>query len=220
MIKLKLFLWGLAATVALAAAGCALLGVGASLLPDPTIAAKYKGLTGQKVAVMVWTDHALAIDWPTLQLDLGRGITSRLQDLAQNKDHPTELNGTKFVSAESVVRYQHDHPEADAEAIADVAPRLGVSRLIYLEVEDFATRPEDSIELYRGSITANLKVLEVDHGKAKLAFDESNIHVVYPDKGPEEGSPGLGDPTTYEQTLNEFTVQIVNRFVPHQEERK
>ena len=133
MMKLRLCLLCLAPAVGLVASGCALLGVvGNGLLPDPTIAARYKGLARQKVAVMVWTDHALSIDWPTLQLDLGRGITSRLQDLAHNKDHPAELNGTKFVSAESVVRYQHDHPEAEAEAIADVAPRLGVGRIIYL----------------------------------------------------------------------------------------
>ena len=208
---------GLAAI--LCAAGCQIFGLIGSSMPDPTVDPKYKGLKGEHVAVMVWTDRAMSIDWPTLQLDLTRGVSTRLQDMATKKDHPKELEGAKFAAAESVVRYQRDHPEIDTEAITDVAPRLAVTRLIYIEIQQFQTRPEESLELFRGSIAGNLKVIEVKDGKAKITYEEDNIHVAYPSKSPEEGVTALGDMQVYEKTLNAFATQIMNRFVTHTEPR-
>ena len=42
--------------------------------------------------------------------------------------------------------------------IENIAPRLGVSRLIYIEVEDFSTRAAASISLFRGSMMATVRV--------------------------------------------------------------
>lgn len=209
-----------ALALALVSAGCAVFGVLANAAPPPTVDAKYKGLSKQTVGVMVWTDRALAIDWPSLQLNLSQSIQTRLQQEAGKKDHPKLLEGTKLVAAESVVRFQHDHPETETEAITDVAPRMNLSRLIYIEVEKFETRPAESVELYRGTLTGNLKVLEVTEGHAKVVYEEPNVSVSYPPKGPEEGSPGLGDAQTYEKTLDAFTTEIMNRFIPHSEERE
>lgn len=196
-------------------AGCAVFGLAGYVAPPPTIAAAYKGLAKQKVAVMVWTDRAMTIEWPTLQLDLTRGIQSRLQNAAKDKNPPKELEGTTFAMAESVIRFQRDHPETETQSITDVAPRMDITRLIYLEVEQFHTRPEESLELFRGSITANLKVLEVTDGKAKITFQKDKIKIVYPEKGPSEGLPGTSDLTIYEKTLQAFSTEIVNQFIPH-----
>jgi hypothetical protein len=210
----------LALTLGILSAGCAVLGVLAHAAPPPTVDAKYKGLSKQTVGVMVWTDRALAIDWPSLQLNLSQSIQTRLQAEAGKKDHPKLLEGTKLVAAESVVRFQRDHPETETEAITDVAPRMNLTRLIYIEIEKFETRPAESVELFRGTLTGNLKVLEVTEGKARIVYEEPSISVAYPPKGPEEGSPGLGDAQTYEKTLEAFTTEIVNRFIPHTEERE
>jgi len=202
------------------AAGCQVFGVLASAAPDPTVDASYKGLAHQRVAVMVWCDHAMAIDWPNLQIDLTRGIQGRLQDMARKKDHPKELEGATFPMPESVVKFQRDHPELEAEAITDVAPRMDVSRLIYIEVQQFATRPQESVELFRGSLTANLKVLEVSSGKAKVVFQQEKLQAEFPPKSLEEGTPSLGDVQTYEKTLEAFSTKVVNLFVPHVEPRE
>jgi hypothetical protein len=199
--------------------GCQVFGLASRVLPDPTVGASYKGLQNQTTAVMVWTDRATAIDWPRLQLDLTRGIQSRLQELAsKQKDAPKDLAGTKFVAAESVVRYQHDHPEIETDSISDVAPRLNVTRVIYIEIERFSTRPEESVELFRGSLGGNLKVVEVRDGQGKVAFQEENISVLYPTESPDQGLPNQTDLEMYEKTLDAFSTQIMNRFVPHTEE--
>jgi hypothetical protein len=195
--------------------GCAILGLAAYAAPKPNEAASYKGLEKKRVAVMVWTDRAMSIDWPKLQLDLARGIQSRLVAQAQQRNPPMELEGTTFAAPESVIRFQRDHPETETQAITDVAPRMDIDRLIYIEIEQFYTRPEESLELYRGSIIANLKVIENSASKAKVAFQADRMHVSYPPKSPDEGMPGLNDADVYEKTLEAFAMKVVNEFVPH-----
>jgi len=181
--------------------GCQLLGIFGHVAGPPTIDAGYKGLGNQQIAVMVWTDHAMAIDWPKLQEDLSRAITTRIKEAASAKEHPKFLEGATFAMPESVTRFQHDHPETDTQDIQTVATRMNVSRLIYLEITKFETRPESSLELFRGSINANLKVLEVSADKAKIVYQRDNIALKYPEKSPEEGVPGLSDAAVYESTM-------------------
>jgi hypothetical protein len=205
----------IALLAAVLTSGCVFLGLAAYVAPHPKIDASYKGLQKKRVAVMVWTDRAMAIDWPNLQLDLSRGIQSRLQAQAADKDHPKELEGTTFAAPESVIRFQRDHPETETQAITDVAPRMDIDRLIYIEIEQFYTRPEESLELFRGSISANLKVVEIVDGKAKIAFQVDRMQIKYPVKAPDEGVPGLNDGDVYEKTLEAYATLVVNEFVPH-----
>ena len=64
------------------------------------------------------------------------------------------------------VRFQQDHPELEQSPIVSVWPRLGVQRLIYVEVENFQTRSDQAVELFRGSATVSVKLVEVDGNNA------------------------------------------------------
>ena len=52
-------LYLLSSMLTVAAAGCAFLGVAANAIPKYT-EARYKGLAGQTIAVMVWADRGTA----------------------------------------------------------------------------------------------------------------------------------------------------------------
>src|SRR5437879_2754394 len=148
----RTILYPLSSILVFAVSGCAALGVAAyKLAPAATIKPKYTNLTNQTVGVMVWTDQGIRIEWPKLQLDLATSIDHKLKEQTTDaKGKPkakTLLGATYPVQPGSIVRYQMDHPEVEAMAIADVAPRLGVSRLIYVEIEDFATRSEQAADL-------------------------------------------------------------------------
>jgi hypothetical protein len=200
--------------------GCNVAGLAAQAMPPPQIEPQYKGLAGETVAVMVWVDRAVRIDWPTMQLDLGTAIHKRLEDAAISaKKPPKELLGTQFpVRPASVVRFQKDNPELDAYPITEIAPRLGVSRLVYVEVEDFSTRSLMAASLFRGSITGTLRIIEISpDGKARIAYEENNISSIFPPKSPEEGVLNTNDYAMYVGTLREFTQQIADRLMRHEE---
>jgi hypothetical protein len=198
--------------------GCVLLGIMGKALPEQTVPARYSGLSGQTVAVMVWADATgVQIDWPSIHLDAAHGIQSKLRE-AQTTGKPKELENTKFtVDPAAVVEYQKDHPELVAESIEDVAPRLGVTRLVYLEIHGFQTRADSAVDLFRGTATGSIKVVEVTNGKARVVFTDDSLRVQFPKLSPEEGMPNTTDDAMYRGTLDALTTQAVLRFIPHPE---
>jgi hypothetical protein len=193
------------------------------LQPPKTIKPEYTNLAGQSIGVMIWLDRGIRIDWPGLQLDIANSVDKQLRDQAldaKGKNQAKVLLGATFpVLPASIIRYQMDHPELEAYPITDVAPKFGVSRLIYVEVEDFATRSDRSVELYRGSAKATVRVIEIDKdGKAKIAFERPNITASYPPKAPPEGAPNLGDQKTYTGLVDAFSTEIAHLFFPYQVE--
>jgi len=200
-------------------AGCAALGVVASKVATIKVAPAYKGLAGQTVGVMVVvTDRGLQIDFPRLPVDAGSGIQSKIQKAVASAGD--ELKGVRFPpdkSPEAMYAFQQNYPELMYEPVTTIAPRLGVSRLIYVEVEGFQTHPESVPELYRGLISARLQVVEVANGKATVGF-ETPVQSVFPKQSPEEGLPAIGESKTYQGTLDAFTTAVLEKFVTHDEE--
>ena len=196
-------------------AGCAVLGVAANALPEPDIAARYADLRGHSVAVMVWADRGVLIDYPSLRLDVAAGLQSKLQQAKRSKG---ELKDVRFpyVPA-SVVRFQEDHPEVQDQTITEVAPRLNVERLIYVEVDHLQTRADDAIDLFRGEATASIKVIAVDPatGRTTTAYEESGIVASFPPTGPPEGLPGVGDARIYGGLVDRLTTILAVRFFSH-----
>jgi len=198
----------------LTAGGCAALGVAAQALPEPDIQARYGNLHDHSVAPLVWVPRGLEVDYPSLRLDLVASIQSQLQraQAAGVKD----LKGATFPhAAASLVRFQQDHPELERTPIVTVAPRLGVQRVIYIEVENFQTRSDQAVDLYRGSATISLRVVEVENAQAKLAYEEPKLTVTYPPSAPPEGMPGVGDAKIYRGTVDLLATGIATRFYAH-----
>src|SRR5439155_1767585 len=170
----------------------------------------------------VWADRGIRIDWPTLRLDLANAVQQKLKEQTlDEKGKPkakTLLGVTYPVQPASIVRYQEDHPEAEAMPITDVAPKLGVGRLIYVELEDFATRADQAVELFRGHAKATVRVIEIADGKASVAYTWENVQVNFPPKVPAEGIPNAGDQRIYAGTVNAFATEIGQLFFPYQVE--
>jgi hypothetical protein len=168
------------------------------------------------VGVMVWADRGVRIDYPGMQLDTASGIQNKLE-LAQ-KEQIKDLEGTKFpVKPASIVRYQMDHPEIEALKLTDVAPKLGVNRLIYIEIEDFATRPHPGVELYRGSMSGTIKVVEIAPDRsAKTVYQENDVRAIFPPKSPEDGVLTGDDYRIYVGTVDAFTTEVAKRFAQHE----
>jgi hypothetical protein len=204
--------------------GCVAVAAAAyKLQPPKTIKPDYTNMVGQSIGVMIWIDRGIRIDWPGLQLDLANSIDHKLKAEthdAKGKDKAKVLHDATYpVLPASIIRYQMDHPEIEALPMTDVAPRLGVSRLIYVEVDDFDTRSDRTVELFRGTAKATVRVIEIAHdGTAKVAFEKSNVTASFPPKSPPEGVVNLGDAKTYVGIVDAFSTEIVHLFVPYQVE--
>lgn len=193
--------------------GCQVLGAIAAKAPKAPVAAEYR-LAGQSVSVMVWADQGIELDWPSITRDLAGGITENLKQAVDAKNDAVE--GVTFpVAVESVVRWQKDNPGYDAMPITSVAPQLGTTRVIYVEINKFSTRTAQTFVLYRGSVNASVKVIEIENGAAKVAWEKRDINVFYPTKGPEDGSPRGNDYQYYVGTITELASHISQMLVNH-----
>ena len=205
----------LAVASLLCVGGCQALGIAANAIPKPPVPAKVV-LAGLSVGVMVWCDRGLRVDYPTIQKDLGNGVQVRLLEAVKAK--AKEVKDITFpYPAESYIRWQRDHPGSDYEAITQVAPRLHVDILIYIEIEDFTTRASRTMAMYRGSASATLKVLATPPGAtvADLIYEEHDINVVYPKKINDEGRPDGSDAKMYLGTMTFLADEVAKRFVEH-----
>ena len=209
--------------------GCNVIGVVASKLPQPPelakvdlsarliadakIDSKNDAPTTNSVAVIVWSDRGLNVDWPLLRNDLSGQLLSRLKK-AQTEKAKT-LAGVMFpYSSEQVVRWQRDNPAAEALPVTEIAKMLKVDRLIYLEIVDFKTRTSEAFELFRGEVRVTLKVIAVDDkGNASVIYDESGISVHFPRTAPEDGTPKGSDRVMYAGVITETADELTRRFV-------
>ena len=211
----------------LTVAGCdqagAALGVISYALPK-TVDAAYKGLAGQQTVVMVWTDKAVRLDHPELRGEVAAAVQDKLIN-AQLADKPDALKGMTFpFSTTTVEKHQDDSPEWEDLPAEQVAAKLYASRLIYVEVTDFQTRSAASLELFRGSMTARLRVVEMTddgHGKidTKVGYDGGDISVVFPKDSPKDGLPNRRESQIAQGTIDRFADLVAQRFYKHDEER-
>ena len=195
-------------------AGCSVLGLAANAMPQGNVPARYDGLANHSVGVLVWVPRGLEVDYPALRLDLVRGIQTRLQ--RAQKEGKGELKNATFPHAPaSMVRFQQDHPELERSPIVGVAPRLKVQRLIYVELENFQTRSDQSVELYRGSAAASVRVVAIEDGVGKVVYEESGGSVKFPPSAPAEGIPNASDAAIYRGTTDLLAQAIAQRFYAH-----
>lgn len=207
--------------------GCNIIGAIAQVAPQPDIAPAYKGLSGQTVGVAVWVDRGVRIDYPTLQADIARDLTTKLSATtnpknAKEKDKaPPEMANIRYLDPMAIIRFQEEHPELEGATPSDLATRLGVTRVIYLEVYSFETRPQQSIDLFRGTLLSKLQVLEISTGPggvktARIGYADPDMRSVYPPRRPEgiAGSDVSSD-YIYRKTVDTFTTDVALKFVTH-----
>jgi len=197
--------------------GCEVAGYVSHTIPRHVDAA-YKGLATQSVIVMVWVDPGLKMDYPDLRLDIASSLQDKLIDV-ESTQKPDLLKGTVFpVRASTVIANQENHPEWDNESVTTTAAKFDGTRLIYLEIKDFSLHA-GAPELYRCTLSGDLKVVEMKDGSAKVAFSENEISVVYPKDSPKDGLPIGTDSTNTQGTVDAFTTEVAKRFYPHDEDR-
>lgn len=211
----------------LTTSGCAIAGYVASVMPSAPVKARYAGLKGQKVAVISWSDRASTYDYPTLPSDVTMLTLMKLREAAAPDAKREELEGTTFVDARQIVRWQKNHPELEMRSVTEVAPKaaaaLGCTRLIYIEVQPFGIHDPRTTLLLKGYTSLTIRVAEIGtDGTAKIGYEETGLEVEFPSGAP-EGVPATDTMTpayVYKGLLDKMTTQAAVRFFTTTDEEK
>ncbi len=195
--------------------GCEVIGLVNHVAQPTTEDASYKGLQSQTAGIMVWADNAVCIDHPTIQSDVARGVQDKLGQ-ASSSD---ELKGTRFIPANTILRFQEDHPEMAGQGAGELTAAFSrqtpLTRMIYVELLSVSTHPVESVDLLYGNVKARVRVLEPNAAGAWKVVYEDTVVASYPDNAPPEGLPDLDEATVFQKTISELTNNISAKFVEH-----
>jgi hypothetical protein len=118
---------------------------------EQKVKAEFDGLSGKTVAVVVYTDLRTQYEYPDINLTLSSAICGQLEK---------NVKKIKLIPAARVVRYQDENiywPEMDK---TELGKAFGADYVLYVPLEEFATRVPDSSYLYRGRATCEPSVYD------------------------------------------------------------
>ena len=72
------------------------------------------------------------------------------------------------------------------------------------------------LELYRGDISARVRVLATENGVAKVVFDDE-VKANFPDDKNTAGTPNLNARVTYIGTRDAFVTELLKRFISYEQ---
>lgn len=191
--------------------GCDMIGFLAYLFNPgiaETIEPEYEGLDGHTVAVIVYADPETLFTHPAATQNLSAVVSTQLE---------MRLEEVTTVDSQRIWRYQESHNNWDATPMEELAAVFDADYILYISLLEYATRVPGSIDLYRGSMAAQVWLYD-----ASLA-EEGDPEVWRSDlmgaQFPKENTGGIPNSSdidiAYEMNTR-FAEELVKKFYEHE----
>ncbi len=204
--------------VSLALAGCQAIGWAAHGMSGGVtkqqVKAQYLGLQNKTIAVVVAADDFTLFRYPEAPFKTCRAISARISD---------EIPGARVVDPRQIVRFQKDNPYWNTLLLSDLLKRLGVERLVYVDLVEYETHEAGNQHVGQGKIVANVNVLESDAASRGLDPDQFAFSAAVQSLYPEEHGFGVieADMQSLELAIvSVFSRDTVRLFRDHTREHK
>ncbi|UYV12503.1 MAG: hypothetical protein NCW75_14545 [Phycisphaera sp.] len=175
------------------AGGCNILGFAGALEEQRRRTGKvwvdgvYNGLEDQKVAVVV--DASNDIYATGGEEVVGAVLVEVIARLVANAE------AESVVPAADIMRVLYDEPDLLDRTYDEVAARLGVDRLIVIQLDEFRLAEPGNQYVWSGQAAGNLLVIEADSYIEDDVRLEQYVNVTYPDRA--------------NTTIDDLTAQVV-----------
>ncbi len=206
-----------AGVVLAAAGGCNIVGIFGGMAEsyklDSTheIEAKYTGLRGKTVAVVVAADPSIASKYPDLIAAISTRVTENLADVKND----TDVVGVAIPV--DVLEYTYNHPGWAAKSMTDLGKELGgVQAIVMIEINDFHLNDPGNAYLWNGVAQGDVGVFDLTSSTPTEYAHRTSISVKFPDKagqGPETFSAAIVN----SQLARRFIDRASWLFYNHQE---
>lgn len=196
------------------AGGCNILGFFGALEEQRRRTGKvwvdgeYDGLEGQKVAVVIdASDEIYATAGEQIVRNILAGIIARLEANADVQSILPEVE---------IHRMLYDEPDLLDHTFDYVAARLGVDRLIVIQLDEFRLAEPGNQYVWNGQVAGNLLVIEADSYIEDDVRFEQNVNITYPDQ-PNTTIDDLGGQAVLLELIRRFSSRSSWFFYRHQE---
>jgi hypothetical protein len=176
-----------------------------------TVEAEYTGLSGRRVALVIYADEAVLFEYPRAQLELSLLIGDQLRK---------NVKGIFVVAPEAVLKYQADNVNWDTMDKTRLAKALGADHVLQVSLVEFASRERGMVNVYRGRIVAEAAVYQATLSERQSrVWRCPDLRVSYPEQGP-AGEIGTDDVKVRYATEALFADRLAKKFYRHQVKKK
>ena len=171
-----------------------------------TVPAEFDGLAGSSVAIAIYADAAVQYEYPWARHELADVIASQL------KEH---VNDVEVIDTLRVIAYQDENIDWNAMGKTELGRILGADHVLSVVLVEYSTRDPGSLNIYRGRITAEVKVYQTSKAErdSRVWLGEE-IRVLYPPDAP-MGQVGEDDEKIRDLTNRVFAKTLVRKFYKH-----
>lgn len=202
----RIVAWGiplLLAALLVPMAGCRLLATPILLWgsePTKQIPAEFPHLQNKKVCTLVWAEMDTLFEYPQVQYELSEHVRAALEGT---------VPGISFIPNRQVVDFQRRTPEWERSDPVVLGARFGAERVLMIELTQYGTREPDSPHLYRGRISANVKVYNAARPNTAPVY-RTVVETVYPPDS--VGQWGSDDRSIRRGTMEAFASDVAGKF--------
>lgn len=168
--------------------------------PTKTVSAEYPHLAGKKVAIVVWADMDTLFEFPHIQLEISEHVRYAMQP---------NIEKITFVPNRQIVEAQQRDSSWSRKSPAALGARFGADRVLAIELTQCTTREPDSTHLYRGRISANLKVYDTAQPDAEPAW-KGTAEAAFPKDA--QAAWGTDENAVRRATMEAFGQEVANFF--------
>ena len=200
---------GLAVTMI---SGCNWIGFAADVIGggdnanQVNIEAQYRGLENQTVAVLVTADEYTLFEHPTAPAAVCRQTSSKLA---------TEITGVRVLNPKQIDQFQKDNPYWSTVVYGELLGRLGVERLVLIDLITYALREPGNSYKWQGQIVANIGVYEAQANDPNQFVFATTLQTSYP-RGRSIGVIHSDHQTTQMGLHSIFSQKLLHLFKDHQ----
>ncbi len=198
-----------------AASGCALVGFAAHVVAGGdeantvTVPAEYEGLTNQTTAVLVAADEYTLYEYPAATSAICQQISARLA---------VSIPGIQVADPKQIQRFQDANPFWATLPYNQLLKRLGVQRLVYIDLIRYTTHESGNAYVWRGTVTANLGVAAADADDPDRFVYATTTQANYPPN--QTGRLNSDNQTIQLGMLHTFAQHVTNLFQDHKAVQK
>lgn len=176
---------------------------------NPKVEAAYDGLAQKHVALIVAGDPGIDFEYPYLTTNLA---------LMGAKHIGLQVEEVSFVEQEKLDMFMQRSSLWIGLDKDQIKKKFGVQRLIYVELVRLTLQEENSINLLRGRLIAEIKVYDLEESYYDQPVYESEIQIVIPE-GAAVYASDSAEQKILQKLMVEFTIRFAWTFYEHREER-
>lgn len=152
----------------------ALLGCKSADKPKPP-PPEYLGLAGQTVAVLISAAPAVTVQAAEAPAHLAVAIAGQIA---------LNVEGSKLADPRQVTRFQEENPSWTIVPYGTLMSRLGVQRLVVVDLADYRLHEPGNIHMWQASAVAHVSVAAADAPDPDNPVFSTTVSVQYPPDQP------------------------------------